>query len=215
MSEEKYNLVTNNCEHFANECKTGEKVCHQIWTPIEIFVKSITATIGSFFKSPKDSRWLSVIEKLLSMLPKVVKPTKTRIKKLLEKYAANFNPKMAAYIAIVIEAILLCCDACRGYHQGKMSRNECIDVIVTRLLAAATSIPFFLFVNIACGLIPLCAGCIVPVAYIAAIAFGPVADWLGKLAGGLIGKRVVMPMVLWLVDCFESELQEEKKEKEL
>ena len=30
LGEEKYNLVTNNCEHFAMWCKTGESVSGQV-----------------------------------------------------------------------------------------------------------------------------------------------------------------------------------------
>ena len=42
-----YCPVTNNCEHFATECKTGTPECHQKWTPIAIGVKNLITTIVS------------------------------------------------------------------------------------------------------------------------------------------------------------------------
>ena len=47
IGESEYCPFINNCEHFANECKTGKKECHQMWTPLEICGKSMTATLAS------------------------------------------------------------------------------------------------------------------------------------------------------------------------
>ena len=53
LGEKDYGVFTNNCEHFANECKTGEKKCHQIKTSIEILGKNAMESITSFFKRGK------------------------------------------------------------------------------------------------------------------------------------------------------------------
>lgn len=46
LGERKYNLWTNNCEHFVRWCKTGQSISYQIET-IENFNKGITNTLGT------------------------------------------------------------------------------------------------------------------------------------------------------------------------
>ena len=85
--EPTYCLFTNNCEHFANECKTGKKECYQKQTAIEILGKNVvTSSIGSLVNVAKNFM-SSVYKKIISVCP--------GLKKLTEKYIAKFDPKLA------------------------------------------------------------------------------------------------------------------------
>ena len=46
MGEEKYNLVTNNCEHFAMWCKTGEAFSGQVMRIAGFAMKSGVTGLG-------------------------------------------------------------------------------------------------------------------------------------------------------------------------
>ena len=46
LGEEKYNLVTNNCEHFAMWCKTGESVSGQVKQIVRFAVVSGVTGLG-------------------------------------------------------------------------------------------------------------------------------------------------------------------------
>ena len=46
LGEEKYNLVTNNCEHFAMWCKTGEAVSGQVKQIVRFAVVSGVTGLG-------------------------------------------------------------------------------------------------------------------------------------------------------------------------
>ena len=90
-----YCPVTNNCEHFANECKTGKNECHQQWTPIEILGKSAISSVGSLTKVAKNSQFMSsYIKKILSVCAKL---KKLNIEKLTKEYGGKFNPKFGFY----------------------------------------------------------------------------------------------------------------------
>ena len=126
--EPAYCLFTNNCEHFANECKTGKKKCYQKQTPIEILVKSATSTCLSSLVESLRSRggWIK----------------ESDIEKGME-FGAKVSPTFATILASIIETRYLFhdySDAKTKFDKGKLNREEFREVIVKRACAAFLSI---------------------------------------------------------------------------
>jgi hypothetical protein len=192
-----YNPVTNNCEHFANECKTGEKECRQFWTPIEILVKSATSSCLSF-----------LVESLRST-GSWIKESDIVIEETLE-FGAKFSPAFATILAIIIETLSLkldYSDAKAKLKQGKLTREEFVEVIVKRVCAALLSIGGNC-IGFICGAIKWSAlgtilgGCILPI--LGVFVAGAGGDYLAKLAGGILAEKVVTPLVVSLDKYWSS-----------
>lgn len=99
LGEKDYGVFTNNCEHFANECKTGEKKCHQIKTSIEIFGKNAIGSIASFFR--KSKLWFRMM--LRSENSWFRQPGVTEV----VEYGTRIGAGLAIFVTFIIELVLL------------------------------------------------------------------------------------------------------------
>jgi hypothetical protein len=199
-----YNPVTNNCEHFANECKTGRKECHQIWTLNEILGKSALSSIGSLANAAKNSRSMSFVnKKILSVC--------ARLKKLTKEYGEKFNPKLAFFISVVIELILLVLDfydASIKFSKEKLTRKEYLEVVTKRTCATVCSLSGFQLGYLLGGVIPLAfLGCwpltALALSVLGAIVVGAGGDYVAKLVGGYLGE-IITPLVLYIDNSLSS-----------
>ena len=204
-----YNPVTNNCEHFANECKTGKKECHQIWTLKEILGKSALSSIGSLADAAKNSRSMSFVnKKILSVCARL---KKINIEKLTEEYGGKFNPKLAVLISVVTEIILLvhdCYIAITKFSEGRLTRKEYLEVVTKRICATVCSLGGFQLGYLLGGVIPLAFLGSWPLAALALSVFGAIVvgaggDYLAKLVGGYLGE-IITPLVLYIDNSLSS-----------
>ena len=110
IGEKKYSAFSNNCEHFATECKTGEKDCHQKGTPKEIVVKSALATIGSCVRAwkanidEKKKNALATQRMILSILEKIF--SKAKAKEIMEMYGTQIVSVLETMVSSISEKIL-------------------------------------------------------------------------------------------------------------
>ena len=220
IGEEKprFCLPSNNCEHFATECKTGKKECHQKWTPIEIGGKSVVATTGSgvrplkYAKIDEKKKVLAFEETILSILQKI--SSKAKAEEIMEKYRAIFNPKNAVLIASICELALLIYDYYKASNSN-LTKEQFAEVVIKRICATFCSIPGFWLayylggmLSIAiCGGYTLLAVCgyALP-AFLVSIVAGAAGDFAAKQLGGKLADAVVIPL-------FELLLSEAKKDK--
>lgn len=174
LGEKGYRPFSNNCEHFANECKTGEKKCHQIWTGIEILAKSASSKIPSFVRE--------VCEKIFESSASVVR--QPGIAEVAEE-GFKLSTDLSIFIAAVIETVLLCKDyrvAKKKYDKGELTREEFCEVVVKRVCAGICSILLSSFGFLLGGMVPLpILGCFT------SFLGGFLGDFLGKKAGGKLG----------------------------
>ena len=179
--EHSYNFVSNNCEHFANECKTGKSTCHQMWTAIEILGKSALSSILSF-----------VIQTFRSRSRQKIDPNSA-----FDKVGAQFNLRLAAIFASISEMFLLYHD----YAALEKYDEEVVKVITKRVCAAVGSIVgdligFYLgnikrsFLGATLG------GWVLPV--LGTFILGCVGDWVAKLIFAQLGE-LLAPLIteLW------------------
>ncbi|CAB4044357.1 Hypothetical predicted protein, partial [Paramuricea clavata] len=195
--EPTYSLFTNNCEHFANECKTGKKECRQFWTPIKILVKSATSSCLSF-----------LVESLRST-GSWIKESDIVIEEALE-FGAKFSPTFATISAIIIETLSLkldYSDAKAKLKQGRLTREEFYEVIVKRVCAAFLSI-WGNCIGFTYGEIKWLAlgnflgGWVLPI--LGVFVAGAGGDYLAKLVGGILAEKVVTPLVVSSLDKYLS-----------
>jgi hypothetical protein len=199
----------NNCEHFANKCKTGRKECHQICTLYEILVKSALSSIGSLANAAQKSRSMSfVIKKILSVCARL---KELNVEKLTEEYGAKFVPKLAVLISVVTEIILLVRDfyiAITKFSEGRLTRKEYLEVITKRISAAVCSLSGFQLGYLLGGVIPLAflgswPLAALPLSVFGAIVVGAGGDYLAKLVGGYLGE-IITPLVLYIDNSLSS-----------
>ena len=187
--EHSYNFVSNNCEHFANECKTGKSTCHQMWTAIEILGKSALSSILSF-----------VIQTFRSGSRQKIDPNSA-----FDKVGAQFNPRLAAIFASISEMFLLYHD----YAALEKYDEVVVKAITKRVCAAVGSIVgdligFYLgnikrsFLGATVG------GWVLPV--LGTIALGCVGDWVAKLMFALLGE-LLAPLITELRALFRKKSQ--------
>ena len=208
IGEDEYSPFINNCEHFANECKTGKKECHQKWTPIEIFLKSTTATLGSLrevvskvlqfvlkqLKIDEKKKYLFTIKnKLENILEETLEKINSNAKGLYEKYDAIFNPTYAVYIASFIELVLLGFDLYTAYNSN-MNLKQFLEVIIKRICAAMFSFCGFPISYGLGGIVPLYFVSHAFFPFCGALIAGYIGDFLSKLIGGLLEDLAVF---LW------------------
>ncbi|CAB4026664.1 Hypothetical predicted protein, partial [Paramuricea clavata] len=192
-----YCPVTNNCEHFANECKTGKKECHQKWTPIEIIGKSAISSIVSV----KIAKPMSLMDKLRHLLARMlnIKPD------LAEKYRANFNSKLAFFTAAKIEVFLLfrdCLDASTKFSEGNLTSKEFLEVVTERICAAGFSLGGFQLGYLLGGVTALAFPGWWPLSVLGAIVGGAGVDYVAKLLGGIAGQQIITPLVVYIAKEF-------------
>ena len=160
QNQHTYNPLTNNCEHFANECKLGDKTCHQKWTVIEIFVGCLISTVASYVIETLQSRsktvaiiikawkeWLAEHSSELTLVAALLLHgllfrlhAKAKRESLL---SAKFGSWLAFFVPVIIEAYLLyrdCSDTSAKLDEGKLSHEDARRVIVKRVCAAVCSI---------------------------------------------------------------------------
>ena len=99
LGEKHYCLFTNNCEHFANECKTGEKKCHQIWTSIEILGKNAISSITSFLNSA--IKWCRMVVR--SENSWVRQPGVAEV----AEHCVKFGTGLSIFIVFIVEVVIL------------------------------------------------------------------------------------------------------------
>ena len=172
-----YNPVSNNCEHFANQCKTGKSICHQMRTPIEILRKSALSSILSF-----------VVQKLRSGSRRKLYPNAA-----FNKVGAQFNLRLAAIFASISELFLLYWD----YAALEKYDEEVVKVITKRVCAAVGSIVGdligFYYGNIKWSYLgAIFGGWVLPV--LGTIALGCVGDWVAKWIFAQLGE-LLAPMI--------------------
>lgn len=211
IGEEKptYCPLSNNCEHFATECKTGKKECHQKWTPIEIVGKSAVATTVScagplkYAKIDEEKKALAFQRTILSILEKIF--SKAKAEEMIEKYRAIFNPKYAVLIASICELALLIYD-CYKASNSNLTKEQFTEVVIKRICAAFCSIPGFWFTYYLGGILSMAiCGWALPAVLVSFIA-GAVGDFAAKQLGGKLADAIVIPLFDWL-------MSEEKKDK--
>ena len=200
IGEDEYCLVMSNCEHFANECKTGKKECHQKWTPPEICGKSTTATLASlrlfadkvleYLKINKNTTYLAHKKKLETILEEILGKMSSKAKELGEKYLEIFNPTFAMYIGLFVELVLLVLDLYTAYNSN-MNLKQFLEVIIKRICAAVASVPGFQISYCLGGILPLCFVSYAFFPTCGALIAGPIGDFLSKLIGGLLGDLIV------------------------
>ena len=78
LGESKYDLFSNNCEHFATECKTGKPECCQTDPIFEIALKG--RAVGTF----TPSHWPKVEKFFLHVYEKAIKTTWRYLKPVLQ-----------------------------------------------------------------------------------------------------------------------------------
>ena len=99
LGEKDFGMFTNNCEHFANECKTGEKKCYQIKTSIETLGKNAIGSITSFFR--KGKQWFRMMlrsENSWFRQPGVAE---------VVEYGTRIGAGLAIFVTFIIELVLL------------------------------------------------------------------------------------------------------------
>ena len=207
--EPSFNPVINNCEHFATECKTGKKECHQKWTPIEIGGKSVVATTGSgvrplkYAKIDGKKKVLAFEGRILAILEKIF--SKAKAEEIMKKYRAIFNPKYAVLIATICELALLIYD-CHKASNSNLTEEKFTEVVTKRICAAFCSIPGFGFAYYLGGILSMAiCGWALP-AFLVSIIAGAAGDFAAKQLGGRFADAVVIPL-------FELLLSEAKKHK--
>ncbi|XP_028396349.1 uncharacterized protein LOC114520305 [Dendronephthya gigantea] len=189
IGEKRYCPFTNNCEHFASECKTGVKKCHQFWISVEILGKSALSSITSFLnRAVKWFRMTFRSENSWFRQPGVTE---------IVEYGANIGTGLSIFTAFIIEVALLghdCKEAKTKFDEEKLTREEYCEVIVKRVCGAACSIPGFV-VGFVLG------GMVLPV--LGAFLGGVVGDFLGKEAGGKLGE-LLTPLFIEHLACKEK-----------
>ena len=211
IGEEKptYCPLSNNCEHFATECKTGKKECHQKWTPIQIVGKSAVATTIScvgpltYAKIDEGKKVLAFEETILSILEKI--SSKAKAEEIMEKYRSLFNPKYAVLIASICELALLIHDRYKASNSN-LTKEQFAEVVIKRICATFCSIPGFWLAYYLGGILSMAiCGWALPAVLVSIIA-GAAGDFAAKQLGGKLADAVVIPL-------FELLLSEAKKDK--
>jgi hypothetical protein len=99
LGEKNFCPFTNNCEHFANECKTGEKECRQIRTSIEDLGKNAISSITSFLDRAR--KWFRMVLRSENSWFRQLGVTE------LVEYGAQFCTGMSIFVAFTVEVVLL------------------------------------------------------------------------------------------------------------
>ena len=186
QNQDTYNLLLNNCEHFANKCKTGKKECHQQGTLFEILAECSIPTVVSYVVTSFQSGRLE----------------KSDMEKIME-FGAKFSPKLAIIVALIFETLFLgrdFCDTKAKLDEGKLTREEFCNVIVKRVFATLSSIfshwiVFFWLPEIKWfALGSFLGGYVLPV--LGTIAVGTVGDYLAKLGGAFLAEQIITPLFI-------------------
>ena len=177
-----------------------------MWTPFEIFSKSIASTVVSLWK-PSNYIKMDEKEKSLSLIEKILEKmlSKAKVKELMEKYRAIFNPKYAIIIECVFELGLLI------YDYSKANSSKCQEkfkeVMIKRFCAAICSLPGFWLGYYLSGMLSVAICGWAPLAVLVSIVVGALCDFLAKEAGGQLAVQVVLPLVKgW---CLEAKIKSE------
>ena len=143
---------------------------------------------------------LPLIEKILEKIL-----SKAKVKELMEKYRAIFNPKYAMCIGLIVEVLLLILDWYRA-NSSNLSEEQFMEVMIQRICATICSFLGSWLGYFVGGMLPVAICGWAPLAVLVSIVAGALGDFIAKEAGGKLADQVVLPLV-------ESLMSKDKKNK--
>jgi len=148
----RYNILSNNCEHFARWCKTGSKRSMQS----ESFVRSMTQRLTTFLEaSVAGSKWLFSSPQGKAVLKHGANVVQNSVNANLLKDAAqtavgNEVTPLLAPLSFVMPTLMICreiqtlcrdvSDAREQRRRGHITRDEFIKITIKRTTESCGSV---------------------------------------------------------------------------